>query len=66
MTARWTRTSRATLSVHLEECGPCLREFGIEEQVKSLVHRCCGGDVAPQTLREGVMSKLRAAGCGEG
>ena len=29
---------------HLDECGPCLREYGLEEAVKKLVHRCCASE----------------------
>jgi mycothiol system anti-sigma-R factor len=45
---------------HLDECGPCLREFGIEQEVKALVARCCGSDVAPEGLRERLRTKLEA------
>jgi mycothiol system anti-sigma-R factor len=40
---------------HLDECSPCLREFGIEQEVKALVARCCGNEKAPVELR----SRLR-------
>lgn len=43
---------------HLDECAPCLRQFGIEQEVKALVARCCGGDAAPATLRERLQIKL--------
>jgi mycothiol system anti-sigma-R factor len=36
---------------HLAACEPCLDEFDVEQAVKSLVHRCCGNDRAPETLR---------------
>jgi len=36
---------------HLAACEPCLDEFDVEQAVKSLVHRCCGNDRAPDTLR---------------
>ncbi|MDX6344025.1 MAG: hypothetical protein QOH87_4163, partial [Trebonia sp.] len=29
---------------HLDECGPCLREYGLEEAVKRLVAKHCGCD----------------------
>jgi mycothiol system anti-sigma-R factor len=45
---------------HLDECSPCLREFGIEQEVKVLVARCCGGERAPESLRLSVMSRLRS------
>jgi mycothiol system anti-sigma-R factor len=43
---------------HLDECGPCLRQFGLEQDVKSLVARCCGGDVAPEHLRRTIRDRL--------
>lgn len=42
---------------HLEECGPCLRRFGIEQEVKALVARCCS-DPAPEGLRDRVLIRL--------
>jgi mycothiol system anti-sigma-R factor len=43
---------------HLEECGPCLREYGLEQQVKALVARSCGSDAAPEELRIRVMQRI--------
>lgn len=45
---------------HLEECGPCLREMGVEREVKALVARSCGGTVAPSHVRDRVMTRLRS------
>ncbi len=45
---------------HLHECGPCLREYGIEDEVKKLVKRSCS-DPAPEDLRAKVLAKLAAA-----
>jgi mycothiol system anti-sigma-R factor len=56
---------RSAISAHLDECSPCLREFGIEHEVKALVARCCGGDRAPGELRERLRAKLTAL-VGEG
>jgi mycothiol system anti-sigma-R factor len=44
---------------HLDECGPCLREFGLEEVVKKLVARHCGCDPAPADLRSKVLLRIR-------
>lgn len=55
-------TQRAKIQEHLEECGPCLREFGIEAEVKKLVSRCCGNDTAPDSLRLKLRDRLREAG----
>ena len=49
----------ATVKQHLDECAPCLAEFGLEQAVKSLVHRSCGCDTAPEQLRLKVLSKIR-------
>ena len=49
---------RELIRVHLEECSPCLREYGIEQEVKMLVARCCGHEVAPSGLRERLRSRL--------
>ncbi|WP_018351398.1 mycothiol system anti-sigma-R factor [Longispora albida] len=43
---------RGLIQQHLNECRPCLREFGIEQEVKALVARCCGGESAPLELRD--------------
>ena len=37
-----------------------LREFGVEQEVKVLVARCCGNDTAPDGLKASLMAKLRA------
>ena len=54
-------TSREKIAQHLDECGPCLREFGIEQEVKALVARCCGGEVAPDSLRSRLITTIRQA-----
>lgn len=53
--------SREKIAQHLDECGPCLREFGIEQEVKALVARCCGGEVAPDSLRRRLITTIREA-----
>jgi len=53
--------SREKIAEHLDECGPCLREFGIEQEVKALVARCCGGEVAPDSLRKRLITTIREA-----
>ncbi len=44
---------------HLDECGPCLREFGLEKLVKDVVKRGCGCEPPPQDLRSKVMVRIR-------
>ena len=45
---------------HLDECGPCLREYGLEELVKKLVHKCCGHESVPEELRAKVLVRIAA------
>jgi mycothiol system anti-sigma-R factor len=51
---------RSSISAHLDECSPCLREYGIEQEVKALVARHCGTDRAPAELRERLRAKISA------
>ncbi|HET9871000.1 MAG TPA: mycothiol system anti-sigma-R factor [Propionibacteriaceae bacterium] len=46
---------------HLVACEPCLDRFDVEQAVKSLVHKRCGGDQAPNHLREKVLGRLAVA-----
>ncbi len=50
----------AEIREHLDECGPCLREYGLEEAVKRLVHKCCGAEAAPTGLRDKVLVRIQA------
>ena len=49
---------RSLIRHHLDECSPCLREYGIEREVKELVARCCGNETAPVELRERLRVRL--------
>jgi mycothiol system anti-sigma-R factor len=49
---------RTLIQKHLDECHDCMREFGIENEVKALVARCCGDETAPKELRERLRLKL--------
>ena len=49
---------RAVIAEHLEDCSPCLRQFGIEQEFKALVRRRCGGDVPPPGLKDRIKLQL--------
>jgi mycothiol system anti-sigma-R factor len=53
-----TNGRRDLIQRHLDECSPCLREYGIEQEVKALVGRCCGAETAPADLRDRLRRKL--------
>ena len=49
---------RGVIAEHLEDCSPCLRQFGIEQEFKALVRRRCGGDPTPMGLRDRIKMQL--------
>ncbi|MFG1998960.1 mycothiol system anti-sigma-R factor [Spirillospora sp. NPDC048911] len=49
---------------HLDECGPCLKEYGLEEAVKKLVGKSCGCEPVPGDLRAKVLGRIEQI-CGE-
>lgn len=49
----------AQIARHMDECGPCLREYGLEEVVRSLVRRSCH-ESAPASLRSRVLVSIAA------
>ena len=46
---------------HLSDCEPCLDKYDVEQAVKKLVARHCGGETAPAHLRIKVMAQLTVA-----
>jgi mycothiol system anti-sigma-R factor len=52
-------TDRARIAQHLDECTPCLRQYGLEQAVKSLVNRSCGCEHAPERLRVQIVTRIR-------
>jgi mycothiol system anti-sigma-R factor len=53
-------SSYGEIRQHLDECGPCLREYGLDELVKKLVHKCCGQEPVPGELRTKVLTRIAA------
>ncbi|MEC3980692.1 mycothiol system anti-sigma-R factor [Amycolatopsis sp. H20-H5] len=52
-------TRDAELRKHIEDCPPCLEEYGIDEQLKQLLARKCGGDHAPDDLKTRLRASIR-------
>lgn len=50
---------RKLLEQHLDECSPCLERYGIEEHLKELLARKCGGDHAPAELKQRLRDSIR-------
>ena len=52
------------IAQHLDECGPCLKEYGLEEAVKKLVRKHCGCDPVPRDLRAKVLDRIKKVQAG--
>ncbi len=46
------------MQAHLDECGPCLREYQLDQALKMVVKRSCGGETAPVELRTTILRRL--------
>src|SRR5690625_2832131 len=53
-----TPADKEKLRRHLEECPECLRHYGLEERIKTLIARKCSGDKAPRSLYERVRLQI--------
>jgi len=49
---------RNRIRQHLDGCTPCLKQYGLEQDVRALVARCCGNDHAPESLRAKISVKI--------
>jgi mycothiol system anti-sigma-R factor len=50
---------REIVQQHIGDCASCLDETDLSDRLKSLLHRKCGGDLAPPELRAAVEAALR-------
>jgi mycothiol system anti-sigma-R factor len=50
-----TPETRDKLRQHLEACPGCLRHYGVEERIKTLIAKKCSGEKAPDALRARLM-----------
>jgi mycothiol system anti-sigma-R factor len=48
-----------TIKDHLDECGPCLRQYGLEQHINQMVARTCGDEVAPDALKSKVLAQIQ-------
>ncbi len=51
--------TRERLQHHMEHCSPCIEQYGLEEKLKNLLNRKCGGDRAPDSLRQRLTVDIR-------
>jgi mycothiol system anti-sigma-R factor len=49
----------SAIKQHLDECAPCLRQYGLEQHVTAMVARTCGDEVAPDSLKSRVLARIQ-------
>ncbi|MDX6223143.1 MAG: hypothetical protein QOD91_2197 [Frankiales bacterium] len=49
----------SAIKAHLDECGPCLRQYGLEQHINAMVARTCGAEVAPSSLKLRVLARIQ-------
>ena len=52
---------RTQIQVHLEECAPCLEQYGLEREFVFATTRLKGRDECPQKLKAKIQSLLEEA-----
>lgn len=52
---------RRTLEQHLDECAPCLEQYGLEEKLKLLLARKCGGEQASTDFKRRLLAALHTS-----
>lgn len=53
-----TATRSAEILRSIEQCPECFGRFESEQTVRSLVRDCCGGQKAPEPLRERIIASI--------
>jgi mycothiol system anti-sigma-R factor len=48
----------AKIKQHLDECGPCLKQYDLDLALKALIRRSCACEPAPQELRTKIMTRI--------
>ncbi|GAB3444269.1 hypothetical protein GCM10027517_23710 [Phycicoccus ginsengisoli] len=53
-----TRDDTEKIKQHLDECGPCLKEYDLDQALKALVKRSCENEAAPVELRTQIVARI--------
>ncbi|MGZ4517816.1 MAG: mycothiol system anti-sigma-R factor [Mycobacteriaceae bacterium] len=53
-----TSDDTAKIKQHLDACGPCLKEYDLDQALKALVKRSCACEEAPVELRTQIMARI--------
>ena len=56
-----SEAERVEIEVHLEECGPCLEQYGLEKEAVFVLNRLRGKTPCPDSLRSRISALLDRA-----
>ena len=48
----------AKIRQHLDECGPCLKQYDLDLALKALIRRSCACEPAPQEQRTKILTRI--------
>jgi len=48
----------AKIQAHLDECGPCLRQYNLDQALKAVIKRSCACERAPAELRTTILRRI--------
>jgi anti-sigma factor (TIGR02949 family) len=54
-----TPETREKLRQHFEACPGCFQQYGLEERIKAVIATKCGGEKAPESLKERLRLEIR-------
>ncbi len=46
------------IQAHLDACGPCLKQYNVDQALKAMVKRSCACEEAPVELRTTILHRL--------
>ena len=46
------------IQAHLDDCGPCLKQYNVDQALKAMVKRSCACEEAPMELRTLILQRL--------
>ncbi|MEP6797633.1 MAG: mycothiol system anti-sigma-R factor, partial [Lapillicoccus sp.] len=46
------------IQAHLDDCGPCLRQYNLDQALKAVIKRSCAHEEAPVELRMSILSRI--------
>lgn len=46
------------IQAHLDDCGPCLKQYHLDQTLKAVIKRSCASEEAPLELRTTILTRI--------